>query len=392
MAFITGKTPQGNCGVISYTQDGHYLCGPVPDRPEDDPRTVNLFQFYIRIEGEPGEVVPLDIHYPRYDPNIDKGNNYIEPDFFTLAPRCMYTSTDEINWQRIDESQMDIDMEDWTIRLSLTLTAPVHYLSVNYYYTRAMYAELRKAMAKAEYAREITIGRARDGQQLYLYKVTDPAVSVEQKKIVYMQGALHCCEYGGPHTLDAILRYLTGGTEAAGELLKKYEFHILPVASLGDWAAGFKDEWITDGNRCWVDLSTAESRVIDAYLHSLPKPPAFAVDIHNARKNFLFVKAFENEHNVTEQLRLAELIWEHCDFTKHGVVHMEQKLNPHTFREYAWRTYENCWSFTMEVDRFSLYDRQLGESVPLSREAFARFGSQLPHAVDLFLSTDPVKT
>jgi len=382
MAFITGKTLQGNCGAVNYTGDSHYTCGPVPDLPGVDPRAVDHINFYAKILGEPGEVVHLDIQWPVFDEELCGWRKYKEIPFFTVAHRCVYISNDELNWQRIADVQ--VDPEAWTMHISLTLTEPECYVSVNYFYTYRMYVALRQAMAKAPRVEEKVIGLSRDGQELYVYKVTDPAVPVEKKKFVYLQGGQHCCEYGGMHLLDAVLRYLTSGEEAANQLLRKYEFHIMPVVSVADWAAGYKDELAEDSNTVWDTLCTPETRAIDAYLRSLPKKPEVSIDFHNARSNFLIASAWVSEEKIAEQKRFDALVLKYCDYMAPGKSKWPEQEKYANFKQYAMQNFG--FGLTAELSRFGLYNREQQKEIPLSRDTFAQFGMQLPHAIDAFLS------
>ena len=44
------------------------------------------------------------------------------------------------------------------------------------------------------------------------------------------------------------------------------------------------------------------------------------------------------------------------------------------------------FGLTMELSRFGLYDREKKANQPLCQESFLRLGSQLPHAIDAFVS------
>ena len=383
MAFITGQILQGNCGPVVYT-DGRYICSPTPDQPGVDPRAQDPINFYAKITGKPGETVNLDIRWPAYDESLIAFHKYRESTFFALAHNCVYTSTDEQNWQRME--QVESDAESLTLRLHLTLTEPQCYVSVNYYYTCRMYQALRQELSASPFVQIQTIGPARDGQDMFVFKVTDPDFPVESKQLIYLQGGLHCCEYGGMHLMDGVLRYLTGGSPEARALLKKYEFHVTPVASIADWADGYKDELFGDNNVGWDTLQDPEPRAIDAYLRSLPKKPVFLLDVHNCRtENFLFLNEQESPEFIELQERFASLVAEYCDFMPKGSIHRTRKVKYATFRLYACRNFG--YGFCAEVSRFALYNRALGKEEPLSRESFLRFGSQLPHAIDAFLST-----
>lgn len=383
MAFITGKTPQGNCGAVLYDGNGRYTCSPIPDLPGVDPRSVDLINFYAKITGQPGEKIQLDIQWPVFDEALCGWQKYKQETFFNVAHHCVFFSSDELNWDRCED--VVVDNENSRLQLELTLSGPVGYVSVNYYYTLAMYESLREDMASNLLATEIPIGHSRDGQTLRVFKVADPAVPTEKKRLVYYQGGQHCSEYGGMHLADAMLRYLCSGKPEAMELLQKYEFHILPVVSVADWSDGFKDELLADSNTVWDTLSTCETKAIDAYLRSLPQKPALLLDGHNARgSNFLIAANYVSPERVAQQHRFADLIAEYCDYGKKDSARFRDSEKYANFKQYALQNFG--YSFTMEISRFWLYDRALQDVVPISRERFQRLGRQLPHAIDAFVS------
>ena len=380
MAFITGKIPQGNCGAVTYNGNGHYTCSPLPDQPGIDPRAADPYNFYAKITGKPGETVHLHIQWPIFDDALCPDRKYKNKAFFYSAHKCIYISPDELNWQRMEDVQ--VDEENWIDSLTLTLEEPVCYVSVNYYYTCRMFEALRADMAASPLAEEKVVGLARDGQEMILFKVTDPSVPLEEKQIIYLQAGQHCCEYGGMHLMDGVLRFLTGG--AAGALLKKYEFHVLPVFSVADWTSGYKDELGADPNTVWDTLCRSENQAVDAYLRSLPKKPSLLLDAHNSSRNFLFISDYVEPERVAKQLRFAELLAEHCDYMERGSIKRTQVDKYANFKQYALKHFG--YGFTAELSRFWLYDRETQQNIPLSKEGFARFGAQLPIAIDEFIS------
>ena len=384
MAIITGKTLQGNCGSVHCLGPGHYTCSPHPDQPDKNPNGVDYPIFYAKLMGHAGEDICLDIQYPAFDEEVAGWRKYKEPPFFPQAVRCTYLSTDEQDWVRLTDVQAD--EESRTVRIRFVMPADVCYLSVNYYYTVAMYRQLQQDLRNTV-AEAKVIGQARDGQDLTVWQVTDRSVPVEQKTLVYIQGGQHCCEYGGMHLADGMLRYLTGGSAEAGALLKKYEFHILPVVSMADWTEGLVDEMDADSNVVWDTLCTPETRAVDGYLRSLPKKPAVLIDGHNTRhKNFLILSGGEPEPVRQQLQKLADAIAAHCDYMPQNSVKWPQTDKYANFKQYALKNFG--LGFTMEISRFWLYDRETGENIPLSRESFLRFGRQLPHAIDAFIMSN----
>lgn len=380
MAFITGKTPQGNCGAVNYTGNGHYTCGPVPDHPGIDPRVADPINFYVRIEGKMGETIHLDVQFPKFDAVLCGPRKYNNSAFFTVAHQCVYYSFDERTWQHIP--QVESDRENCMLHFSVTLDEPVCFVSVNFFYTIAMYKALRRDLAASPFVAEMVLGLSRDGQEIYLFKVTDSSVPLFEKQVVYLQGGQHCCEYGGPNLLDSMLRYLI--TEDARPLLQKYEFHITPVVSVADWAAGYKDELLADANAIWDKLCTPESQAIDAYLTALPKKPVFALDLHNARTNFLILSSQVPEEILQNLQRFDRIMTARCDYMQPGKSRYSASEKYANFKQYALERFG--FGGTMELNRFGFYDREKQTTTPLTHETYRRLGRQLPHAIDAYLS------
>jgi hypothetical protein len=383
MAYITGKIPQGNCGAVVYDENGHHICSPIPDQPGKDPRAVNHVNFYAKVVGEPGETVHLDIAWPMFDEELCGWRKYKSKPFFYNAHRCVYISTDQIHWSRYEN--VVVDKERWLLQLTLTLTEATCFVSVNYYYTIPMLELLRNELCRSPWAQELTIGHSRDGQPLRLFRVTDEAVPAEEKRSIYLQAGQHCCEFGGMHLADRMLRYLCSDTAEAVLLRRKYVFHILPVVSVADWSDGYTDELLADSNTVWDTLSTTESKAIDSYLRSLSQTPALLIDCHNAQEHsFLICSENLSEKRVAQLHRFNELVCTLCDFGEINRCQFPDHEKYANFKQYALQKFG--YGVTMELSRFSFYDRQKQANQPLSHESFLRLGSQLPHAIDAFVS------
>lgn len=389
MAFITGKTPQGNCGPVRYMGEGRYACSPVPEKMYVDKHLFNQwFLFYARIEGAVGEEVHIDLQWPAYDPQQREPGTNSSASFYTAAHECIFVSNDEISWRRIED--VKTDPGNWLLQFSLTLTEPVCFVSVNLYYTRKQYAQLRRALTGSPYITETTIGSSWDGQEIPLFIATDPTVPAGQKQIIYLQGAQHCSEFSGPYTLDAMLRYLAGGLDGAAELLQKYEFHIVPVLSMAGWANGAQEHYgVKNPNRDWEEFELPEPQAVDAYLRSLSSKPVILLDLHNGWTDYvndgasITVMKDLPEEVLNEQTRFAEMLISQSDDLAPGRI-WQNTSKPWIFKGYAQKNYG--LGFTMEFSRFSIYDRKEGRRVPLTQARYQRFGVQLAHVIDAFLS------
>ena len=390
MAFITGKVPQGNCGPVKYTGDGHYSCSPVPEKFYYDNHLMNQwFLWYVRIEGEVGETVHIDLFWPPYDPEKRTPGPNSSDTFFTAVHECVFTSCDEISWKRMEHVR--VDQENWSFHFSITLTEPVCFASVNLYYTRKMYALLRRALGVSPYITEKIIGKSSDGQDIRVYIATDPTVPVQEKKVIYLQGAQHASEYSGPFTLDVLLRYLADGLDGAAELLKKYEYHVVPVLSMAGWANGTQGEHtpLKNPNRDWEAFELPEPQAVHAYLSSLPVKPSIEIDLHNGWTSYIddgaLITVMDDlpAEPLAEQMRFARLLITRCDDLAPDRI-WHNRSHPWIFKGYAQKYYGP--GFTLEFSRYTMYDRAEGKRMPLSQARYRRFGVQFAHVIDAFLS------
>ena len=109
---------------------------------------------------------------------------------------------------------------------------------------------------------------------------------------------------------------------------------------------------------------------------------------YRGRVSSYFEKSFLSDYlpaeQVEEQLRFAYLICKYCDYITPDNIARKARGKYANFREYGWENFDS--GYTFELSRFGFYDREAGCEKPLSKESFTKFGSQLPLAIDAFLS------
>lgn len=381
MVYLTGHIPQGNCINVKYLGNNCYEC-----------ETVMQFSggsviFYAKATGNPGEVLHLAINLPPFDPNDPKTPERFKnhTSFAPAAVETIYTSVDQRNWKRIEDAKL----ENWQLIFDVPLMAPECYVSINLYYTIPMWEELQRVMGVSPFVERKVISHTLGGEEVVLFKVTDPAVPVSEKEIVYLQGAQHCAEFGGPNVLDGVLRFLADGLDEAGELLKKYEFHVVPIVEPNGWIRGQRGGMGANPNRDWVDFCLPQTKALDEYLRALPKKPFILIDMHNGWSSYendgawISVMEYLNPSpDYDAQLEFERIMKEECDYLPPDRVRREKLENPSMFSNYAQRNFG--FGFTFELARFCIWDRALGKRVPISQARFRRFARQLVHAIDHF--------
>ncbi|MBE5783753.1 MAG: hypothetical protein E7329_10615 [Clostridiales bacterium] len=380
MVYITGNIPQGNCINVKYLGDNHYECETqIPDS------TMSVI-FYAKVTGQKGDVLHLNIKLPPYDPaDQGKTTQYKNQSFAPAAVETIYTSEDQRNWKRIEDAKL----ENWTLIFDVPLTANECYVSINLYYTIPMWEDLQRAMAVSPFVERKVVAHSMGGEEVVLFKVTDPTVPVSEKEIVYLQGAQHCAEFSGPNVLDGVLRFLADGLDEAGELLKKYEFHVVPIVEPTGWIRGQRGGYSgVNPNRDWMDFRLSQTKALDAYLRALPKKPFILIDIHNGWSSYekdgagvSVVEAFNPSPVYDAQIEFERMMKEECDYLS-PAVHWRPQCDPSIFKDYAQKHFG--FGFTFEFARFCIWDRALGKRVPISQARYRRFARQLVHAIDHF--------
>ena len=122
-------------------------------------------------------------------------------------------------------------------------------------------------------------------------------------------------------------------------------------------------------------------------VHTARQDDVVLIDCHNAQEHsFLICSGNVSEERVAQQQRFNELVCTLCDFGEIGRVKFSQVDKYANFKQYAMQNFG--FGLTMELSRFGLYDREQNANPPLCRESFLRLGSQLPHAIDAFLSEE----
>jgi murein tripeptide amidase MpaA len=120
-------------------------------------------------------------------------------------------------------------------------------------------------------------GRTVDPQDLYAFKITNPAATGDKTKVVLV-GGNHACETLGSFGLEGMLDFLLSGAPAAEELLASAEFYVYPMVNMDGRYAGYyrstPENSTEDTNRHWGNTTgfnmTQLETIYQAILADLP--------------------------------------------------------------------------------------------------------------------------
>lgn len=408
MAYITGQTTQGCCIDVRY-EDGVYHCAPDVMPYLYEVNAVNTWNcFYAEAVGQPGEQIPVRLHWPKYVPaeapvgaaDWQAKDISWEDEFgYFLYPArdIVFVSDDRITWKRIE----DVTIDGYDLCFSFPMTAERVWFSVCLYYTPERYRDLIRSVKNSPFVSCRQIGTDLEGDAMYAFRATDDSVPESEKETVYLQAAQHCCEHMGIYVCDNMLRWFAEGGDQAREILKKYVFHIVPVVSVSCWRRGlfihtrhnglYVEQESGNPARDWIAQELPTTRAVDRYLRSLEKAPVLLLDLHSGitnYKNKTLCQSITINENLPEPQRKA---MERFVYTVHDCCdylptrrYWEGIEDDRLFERYAQREFGQA--HTVEISQFAIYDREKGCHVPQNQAGLRKFGLQLPVAIDTFLT------
>lgn len=162
------------------------------------------------------------------------------------------------------------------------------------------------------------LGREISPQDLYGYRITDPAATGLKAKIVLL-GGVHANETLGNHTLEAMVDYLLSDTLDAALLRRRADFYVYPMVNPDGRFAGYNRSTVEDPardpNRSWdppsYDGQSEIAAVANAILADTAADVDFFIDFHSTvqagSSHFAFLDIDRNFHLNPFWRRLREL-------------------------------------------------------------------------------------
>lgn len=386
MAYLSGKTQQG-CSTFGILQDGVIVCSPnVPERIIKQGKTNTWHMWHAKVEGEVGEKVKIRVKWPEYDPSLvspellDNPNFELEWESFIRCARdVVFSSTDRINWKRIE----NVEIADGALEFETVLEAKESWFSVVYYYTVERFNSLLEFAEKSEHIKAEIIGRDFGGDDIYAFTVTDFSVSDENKKAMFFMGQQHTSEFNGGHLCDCMMRFLSSDDERAVQLRRKYVVYFIPIASVTSWREGLDTHPLfINPNRDWENMELPTTRAIHNWLRDRKPVPSFLLDIHSGLANYgnwnicqaISTNPDKNAPTYDTEHRFVDLVYEYASFLPTRRYWDDFAVSNTNFDGYA-RIYGQCQ--TMEISHYAMYNKEKGRHFPIDHEGFERFAPQL---------------
>jgi hypothetical protein len=176
-----------------------------------------VLRFHAR-EGRPGGVSLL----------------YANPDFPVF-------SYDRKHWHRTANKSLLTDPKvegGKIVRVEQTFVQDTAWVAFQYPYSNDLLSDFLAGVKGSRFVEVEIAGRSTEGRDIRLIHVTDPAVPLGRKRVVWLTGIQHCRETGAGWGLEGMLQFLLSADPAAAEARSKFLFKVVPIVNVDALAEG----------------------------------------------------------------------------------------------------------------------------------------------------------
>ncbi len=271
----------GNLGGIRQISKTHWEYALAGESDADD-RNRQASWYYFRIDGAKGQPLTIELTDLVGEYNYKYGSHPV-----TSETRPVISS-DQAHWQHLSGQQVQWNQTDTTLRLTFTPERDTIWVAHIPPYTTEPLQQLLDTYQGYPSVVRRTIGYTPQGRPLHLMTVTNPAVALDRKKVVWLMARQHSWEAGTSYVMDAALRYLLDAAPGQA-LLDSIVFQIVPMGDPDGVARGGVrfNAFGHDLNRNWDHVIAeempeiaAQKRAITTWL-SDGHPIDLFVTLHN---------------------------------------------------------------------------------------------------------------
>ncbi|HEV2498801.1 MAG TPA: M14-type cytosolic carboxypeptidase [Terriglobia bacterium] len=304
---ITTDFEGGNLGKTVWVTDTYLRC-IMAGEVDQDGRNRQVSWFYFRIDGAPDSELTIDFTDLKGEYNFRPGNYAITPD---TPPVYSYdgrhwTHAAKADWSAVGSS-MRLQMKPARSRLWLAHIAP---------YTNHNLARLLDSIKGTDGLKYEVIGKSVQGRDLPMLTITDPGISQEQKKVVWLMFRQHSWETGSSWVGEGTVRFLLSSDPIANRIRQETIFKVLPTQDPdGIFRGGVRfNAYGYDLNRNWdsydpvkmPEITAARNAIFDWVDHG--GRIDFFLSLHNDQTNEYLGGPPSSKFDVLGQKVLSELI------------------------------------------------------------------------------------
>ena len=216
-------------GKVEILSDTHFRCA-VKGEADHDGRNRQANWYYFRIDGATGRKLTIDLVDLVGEYNYRTGTHAV-----TRHTRPVY-SYDGTEWKHFDNAEWD----DRAIALRLQFTPDKDRMWIAHIppYTNQNLAKLLRSFHSHPHLKRETRGKTVESRDILLLTVTNPKVSDEKKRVVWLMARQHSWEAGTSWVAEGALRFLLSSEPQAVRIRDDFVFKIFPMADPDGVARG----------------------------------------------------------------------------------------------------------------------------------------------------------
>jgi hypothetical protein len=200
------------------------------------------------------------------------------------------------------------DGENWRRLTDYSYSAPVYTFSETFScdqvqiatffpYSYEKMIEHVHAVSTSQWATKETLGYSEQGRDINVLKITDPAIPVESKMVIYNIGRQHPAEVSGSHMLEGMIDFLISDHPYARRFRRNYVWYVVPMVNPDGVYLGYTraTSESRDANRDWGNTNSVEVNVVRNHIDSINAAYGidFFIDWHSQwnntyRHNFIY--------------------------------------------------------------------------------------------------------
>ena len=220
----------GNLGEITQLSDTHWQCA-LAGESDSEQRNRQASWYYFRIDGVQGQPLTIELTDLIGEYNYKVGSHPVTSE---TRPVISY---DQTHWRHLDDSEVHWNEEQIVLRLTFAPKKDTVWIAHVPPYTTEPLQQLLATYASHPAVTLDTMGHTPEGRPLSLMTITNPDISTEQKKVVWLMARQHSWEAGTSWVMEGAIRYLLDS--AAGDGLRdQIVFRLIPMGDPDGVARG----------------------------------------------------------------------------------------------------------------------------------------------------------
>ena len=220
----------GNLGKITRVSDTHWRCA-LAGESDADQRNRQASWYYFRVAGTKDQPLTIDLTDLVGEYNYQTGSHPVTSE---TRPVISY---DQVHWRHLSDQDVQWNEENVELRLTFTPEKDTVWVAHMPPYTTKPLHQLLSAYASHPAVTLDTMGLTPQERPLLRMTVTNPAIPLDQKKVVWLMARQHSWEAGTSWVMDGVIRYLLDS--AAGEALRnRIVFQLVPMGDPDGVARG----------------------------------------------------------------------------------------------------------------------------------------------------------